>query len=98
MSTKKLLTTAGLAVALTMAVSTLSTDAEAMKSKEGMEKCYGIVKAGHNDCGASGHSCAGQAAKDSDSNEWVMMPAGLCDKLVGATTSPAEGHGKMDKM
>ena len=51
------------------------------------EKCYGVVKAAKNDCGAPGHSCAGQATKDGDANEWVYVPKGLCDKLVGGTTT-----------
>lgn len=57
------------------------TDAHA--AKEDMEKCAGIVKAGHNDCGANGHSCAGQAKTDGDPNEWIMLPAGTCEKIVG---------------
>ena len=49
------------------------------------EKCYGVAKAGHNDCASKdgSHSCAGMAKKDADPNEWVLVPEGLCDKLVG---------------
>ena len=54
-------------------------------AKPGMEKCGGIVKAGKNDCGNSKHSCAGQSAKDSDKDEWVYVPSGTCEKIVGAT-------------
>ena len=50
------------------------------------EKCYGIVKAGNNDCAASGHSCAGQATKDSDPRSWVYLPKGTCEKIVGGST------------
>jgi len=57
----------------------------AQAGKEGMEKCQGIVKAGMNDCGANGHSCAGQAEVDNDANEWVYVPEGTCEKIVGAT-------------
>lgn len=52
---------------------------------EGMEKCKGIVKAGMNDCGANGHGCAGQAAVDADPNEWVYVPEGTCEKIVGGS-------------
>ena len=52
------------------------------------EKCYGVVKAGKNDCAASGHSCAGQATKDGDANSWVYLPKGTCEKIVGAHTKP----------
>jgi len=58
---------------------------EAHAAKEGYEKCAGIVKAGQNDCGANGHSCAGQAKVDGDKNEWVYLPEGTCDKIVGGT-------------
>ena len=55
-----------------------------------MEKCYGVVKAGHNDCGAAdkSHACAGMAKEDADAKEWVAVPKGLCDKLAGGTTAP----------
>lgn len=52
---------------------------------EGMEKCAGIAKAGMNDCGANGHGCAGQAAVDADPNEWVYVPEGTCEKIVGGS-------------
>ena len=51
--------------------------------KKGMEKCQGIAKAGMNDCGANGHGCAGKAAADGDKNEWVFVPEGTCEKIVG---------------
>ncbi len=52
------------------------------------EKCYGVVKAGKNDCASldGAHSCAGHASKDADSNEWIYVPKGLCDKLAGGET------------
>lgn len=56
---------------------------QAQAAKEGFEKCAGIVKAGKNDCGTSKHACAGQAKKDGDKEEWVYVPNGTCDKLVG---------------
>ncbi|NEP49490.1 MAG: DUF2282 domain-containing protein [Moorea sp. SIO3C2] len=60
----------------------------ALAGKEGMEKCAGIVKAGENDCGANGHSCSGKAAVDSDPNEWIYVPEGTCNKIVGGTIVP----------
>jgi uncharacterized membrane protein len=53
----------------------------------GSEKCYGIAKAGKNDCAAGVHSCAGQATSDSDKASFVYLPAGACAKIVGASTS-----------
>lgn len=55
------------------------------------EKCYGVAKAGKNDCAnsAKSHSCAGQAAADADHGDFVNVPAGLCDKLVGGSLTEA---------
>ena len=47
------------------------------------EKCYGVAKAGKNDCAANGHACAGQAKTNADKNEWIKVPAGTCDRIVG---------------
>lgn len=47
------------------------------------EKCYGVVKAGKNDCAGAGHSCQGQAKKDSDPKEFIVLPAGTCARLTG---------------
>ncbi|NEP29859.1 DUF2282 domain-containing protein, partial [Moorena sp. SIO3I6] len=57
----------------------------ALAGKEGMEKCAGIVKAGKNDCGTSKHDCGGMAKVDSDPEEWIYVPEGTCNKIVGAT-------------
>ena len=57
----------------------------AFAAKPGFEKCAGIVKAGMNDCGTSGHNCSGQAAKDNDSQEWIYVPEGTCKKIAGST-------------
>jgi len=50
------------------------------------EKCYGIAKAGKNDCASkmSGNACAGQTTKDGQG--FLIVPKGLCDKLVGGST------------
>jgi uncharacterized membrane protein len=52
------------------------------------EKCYGIAKAGANDCAAmsGAHSCAGMSKVDSDPGEWVYVPAGYCNRIVGGQT------------
>ncbi len=56
---------------------------------KGMEKCYGIVKAGMNDCGTNtNNGCAGSAKVDSDKSAWIFLPVGLCKKIVnGSKTS-----------
>ena len=54
------------------------------------EKCYGIVKAGFNDCAAAdgSHSCAGYAKKDKDMKEWVLLSKGTCERLVDGSLTP----------
>lgn len=50
-----------------------------------LEKCFGIAKAGQNDCGSktSKHSCAGQAKVDNDPNDFKLAPKGSCQKMGG---------------
>src|SRR5262245_44962193 len=52
------------------------------------EKCYGIAKAGKNDCQTSTHSCAGTATTDDQSDSWIYVPSGTCEKLVGGSLEP----------
>ena len=49
------------------------------------EKCFGVAKAGQNDCATANgtHSCAGQAKKDMDTNEWKYVTKGSCEKMGG---------------
>lgn len=55
----------------------------------GMEKCYGIAKAGFNDCGTATHSCAGESKINGDKTEWLAVPNGLCNKIVGGSLKSA---------
>lgn len=68
---------------------TIAGGAQAAQAAE-KEKCYGVVKAGHNDCAnaAKTHSCAGHASVDGAGDEWVTVPEGLCAKLVGGSLEP----------
>lgn len=51
------------------------------------EKCYGVVKAGKNDCATKTSSCAGSATKDGQKDAFVALPKGLCKKLVNGSLS-----------
>ena len=84
MNKTTIFTVTALAGALALSAAMPSIPAQAAD----MEKCYGVVKAGHNDCSGNGHSCAGAATKDHDQNEWIMVPAGLCARLAGGSTTP----------
>ena len=60
--------------------------AQAQAQGPATEKCYGVAKAGKNDCAANGHACAGQSKTSSDAKEWVKVPAGTCERIVGGST------------
>ena len=47
------------------------------------ERCYGISRAGANDCANAVHSCARQSTTGSDMREWVYVPRGTCLRIAG---------------
>ena len=48
------------------------------------EKCYGIARAGGNDCASTGNnSCGGTSRINGDPNAWIYVPAGYCERIVG---------------
>jgi len=53
---------------------------------KGMEKCWGVAKAGQNDCGSNktAHSCAGQSKKNYDPDDFKAVKAGTCVKMGGS--------------
>ncbi len=59
------------------------------------EECYGVVKAGKNDCAdlAKTHSCQGQAIMDGSGGDFIALPKGVCEKLVGGTLQPSDKQG-----
>ena len=71
--------------------SLLVASAAAFAADEGnSEKCYGVAKAGKNDCAGAAHACAGQSKKDASAQEFVKLPKGTCERLVGGTLTPAK--------
>ncbi|MEM6780609.1 MAG: DUF2282 domain-containing protein [Pseudomonadota bacterium] len=91
-SKKALNTVIASAFVVTMAgAATLPGTANAAET----EKCYGVVKAGKNGCASADgkHSCEAQATVDGSGQEWVSTPKGLCEKLIGGSTTPFEGMG-----
>ncbi len=51
------------------------------------EKCYGVAKAGKNDCAANGHACQGQSKADQNGKEWIYLPTGTCARIVGGSVA-----------
>jgi uncharacterized membrane protein len=76
------------AIAATITGSTMIPTHAVAASKE---KCYGVAKAGQNDCAnlAGTHSCAAQSKVDNDPGEWKLVPAGTCNDLGGLSKAKA---------
>ena len=75
------------------AASVLSTLLVAMPAAaQEKEKCYGIAKAGQNDCAnlAATHSCAGQSKLENDKGEWKYVAKGTCVSMKGMTADQAK--------
>jgi len=85
---KRLIASSTLASVLALAVA----QAQAADAKAPQEKCYGVAKAGSNDCATADgvHSCAGQSKLDNDANDWKYVAKGTCDKLGGKTSAPVK--------
>ena len=78
------LVTAAVSSLLALGLATGANEALAAKK---MEKCYGVVKAGHNDCQTATSSCAGTSTVDGQQDAFVLLPAGTCERLVGGNTT-----------
>ncbi len=77
------------ATAATLLSSLLIATPAAAQEKE---KCYGIAKAGQNDCAnlTGSHSCAGQSKVSDDAAEWKYVAKGTCKTMKGMTADEAK--------
>jgi len=67
------------ALALTLAAAAATAGTDTAGAGHTMEKCYGVAKAGKNDCKAgAGTTCAGTARADYQGNAWKYVKAGTC--------------------
>ena len=75
------------AVATLLAAGIAAQSASAVAADEAREKCFGVAKAGQNDCGSnkSKHACAGQSRMDNDPADFKFVPKGTCEKMGGST-------------
>ncbi len=76
--------------AAVMSMSMLAVPAAAQEK----EKCFGIAKAGQNDCASANgsHSCAGQSKVDMDKSEWKYVAKGTCKTMKGLTAEEAKAQ------
>ncbi|HEY1131213.1 MAG TPA: DUF2282 domain-containing protein [Roseateles sp.] len=87
MNQRQMITTAAASL-MTLAMLT----SPAMAQDAAKEKCFGIAKAGQNDCAnlSGSHSCAGQAKVDNDKGEWKYVAAGTCKTMGGMSMDDAK--------
>ena len=88
MKRSHLLIASAVAAALTLPYASPSQAGPAPKPKFQSEKCFGIAKAGKNDCQTANSSCAGTSKRDNQGDAWIYMPTGACDKVVGGSKEP----------
>jgi len=79
-------------IAATAAALMTLTLAAAPAAAAEKEKCFGIAKAGQNDCASvtGVHSCAGQSKVDMDKSEWKYVAKGTCKDMKGLTAEEAQ--------
>jgi len=80
-----------MAVALSMALQAGAQGGPAPVPKFDHEKCFGISKAGKNDCQTANSSCAGTSKRNAQGDAWVYLPKGSCEKVVGGSLQPKQG-------
>jgi uncharacterized membrane protein len=74
MTTTRIAIAAALSAALVVPVAVQAID---------NEKCYGVAKAGKNDCKTATTACAGMSRKDAQTEAWIYVPKGTCEKIAG---------------
>lgn len=89
MKSKNTMIKSAIASAIALTTMTAIVTPSAALAQE-TEKCYGIVKAGMNDCQTASQSCAGSSTKDNQPDAFLIIPKGMCEKIVGGMLNP--GH------
>jgi len=64
----------------------VATSSKAEDTKN--EKCYGVAKAGQNDCTTASNSCAGTSTSDAQKDAFLYVPVGTCAKIAGGSLIP----------
>jgi uncharacterized membrane protein len=85
-----------IATAATSLMSLALLSSPALAQTAAKEKCYGIAKAGQNDCAnlAGTDSCAGQSKVDNDKGEWKYVAKGTCKQMGGLSADEAKAAAK----
>jgi len=87
----RVIASSALASVLAMGLLSAATAHDAGEEK-GKEKCFGVAKAGANDCAnlSGSHSCAGQSKNAMAVDEWNYVAKGSCAKMGGKSMDEAK--------
>ena len=61
-----------------------------VQAQDTTEKCFGVAKAGKNDCQTATSSCAGTSKKDAQTDAWLSVPKGVCGKIAGGSLTSSK--------
>jgi uncharacterized membrane protein len=85
MQNTKTVVNSALAGVLALGVLGLSQQGATAEKRLAGEKCYGITKAGKNDCQTATSACAGSSKQDGNPSAFIYVPKGTCEKIVGGS-------------
>jgi uncharacterized membrane protein len=73
------------ALASLIALGGMGMQLAAAEEKKDIEKCYGVAKAGKNDCKTLSNACAGHSATDAQPDAFIALPKGTCERIAGGS-------------
>jgi uncharacterized membrane protein len=88
MKSSRVLIASAIVAALSSPIFTSAQAGPAPMPKFDHEKCYGITRAGKNDCQTANSSCAGTSKRDKQGDAWIYVPKGTCEKLADGSLQP----------
>ena len=77
-------------IAAAVGAAVAASQAQADDRQPASEKCYGVAKAGKNDCQTPVSSCAGTNKVDGNRQAFVLLPKGSCEKLAVGSLTPGK--------
>ncbi len=88
MTASRALIASAVAAAFSLALGAAAQGGPAPMPKYDHEKCFGIAKAGQNDCETKNSSCAGTSRRNAQGDAWIYVPKGTCGKIVNGSLQP----------
>ncbi len=82
---------------ITSALSLILITSSSTAATAEKEQCAGIIKAGLSDCASAEHVCAGMNTDDGNETDWLWLPTGTCNKIVGAHTLKMDEANKSEE-